>query len=201
MAMGSRRTTPTWPVAAAVVSEPMVAPTNTPCVQSRLSKTSGARRARRPPKTRAESGTPWGSSHRGDMLGHCRAAAVNRALGWAALPWPSQGLPCQSMRPGGGVLSLPSHHGTPPGVTATLVKIVSWLMVAIAFGLVSGPVPGTTPKKPASGLTAHSRPSGPGRSQAMSSPTVRTLYPALSKGETIMARLVLPHAEGKAAAT
>ena len=26
MAIGSRRTTPTWPVAAAVVSEPMVAP-------------------------------------------------------------------------------------------------------------------------------------------------------------------------------
>jgi hypothetical protein len=63
----------------------------------------------------------------------------------------------------------------PSVVTATLVKIVSWLIVSIALGLVSGPVPGTTPKKPASGFTAHSRPSAPGRSQAMSSPTVRTL--------------------------
>ena len=71
-------------------------------------------------------------------------------------------------------MSLPSHHGTPSGVTATFVKIVSWEMVAIAVGFVSGPVPGTTPKNPASGLTAHSRPSGPGRSQAMSSPIVRT---------------------------
>ncbi len=72
-------------------------------------------------------------------------------------------------------MSFPSHHGIPSGVTATFVKIVSWEMVAIAFGLVSGPVPGMTPKKPASGFTAHSRPSSPGRSQAMSSPSVRTL--------------------------
>ena len=123
----------------------------------------------------AESGTPCGSSQRGDMLGHWRAGAVKRELGCAALPVRSHGLPCQSMRSAGGCLSLPSHHGMPSGVTATLVKIVSWLMVAIALGLVSGPVPGTTPKKPASGFTAQSRPSGPGRSQAMSSPTVRTL--------------------------
>ena len=48
-------------------------------------------------------------------------------------------------------------------------------MVAMALGFVSMPVPGATPKKPASGLIAHRRPSGPGRSQAMSSPTVHTL--------------------------
>ena len=60
-------------------------------------------------------------------------------------------------------------------MTATFVKIVSRAIVAIAFGFVCGPVPGATPKKPASGLTAQSRPSGPGRSHAMSSPTVRTL--------------------------
>ena len=70
---------------------------------------------------------------------------------------------------------MPSHHGTPSGVTATFVKIVLRAIVVSAFGLVSGPVPGTTPKKPASGLTAQSRPSGPSRSQAMSSPTVHTL--------------------------
>ena len=44
MAIGSRRTTPTAPVAAAVVSEPIVAPTNTPCSKSRLWNTSGATR-------------------------------------------------------------------------------------------------------------------------------------------------------------
>ena len=98
-------------------------------------------------------------------------------------------------------MSLPSHHGMPSGVTATFVKMVSWLMVAMALGLVSGPVPGITPKNPASGLTAHSRPSGPGRSHAMSSPTVRTLYPRRSSGDTIIARFVLPHADGNAAPT
>ncbi len=198
--MGSRRTTPTLPVAAAVVSDPIVAATNTPWFQSKASKTSGATWARRPPKTMAESGTPCGSSHRLDMLGHCRAGTVKRELGCAALPVRFQGLPCQSRRSAGGLLSFPSHHGTPSGVTATLVKIVSWAMVAMALGLVSGPVPGTTPKNPASGLTAQRRPSGPGRIHAMSSPTVRTLYPCASRGETSMARLVLPQADGKAAA-
>src|SRR3954447_20497081 len=147
MAMGSRRTTPTAPVAAAVVSEPMVAPTNTPCAQSRLWKTSGATRARRPPKMMADSGTPWGSSHLEDIDGHWRAATVKREFGCAALPVRSHGLPCQSISSAGGVLVLPSHQGIPSGVTATLVKIVSWEMVAMALGFVSGPVPGTTPKK------------------------------------------------------
>ena len=123
----------------------------------------------------AERGTPCGSSHLADMLGHCRAATVKRALGCAALPVRSQGPPCQSSRSAGGVLSLPSHQGIPSGVTATFVKIASRAMVAIAIGLVSRLVPGTTPKNPASGFTAHSRPSSPGRSQAMSSPTVRTV--------------------------
>ena len=158
-----------------MVSEPMVAPTKTPWSQSRLWKTRGATRARRPPNTIAEMGTPAGSSQRGDIDGHCRAATVKREFGCAALPTRSQGLPCQSTRSAGGLLSFPSHQGTPAGVTATFVKIVSCAIVASAFGFVSGPVPGTTPKKPASGFTAQSRPSGPGRSQAMSSPTVRTL--------------------------
>src|SRR6185503_16207040 len=122
IAIGSRRTTPTAPVAAAVVSEPIVAPTNTPCAQSRLWNTSGGTRARRPPNTIAESGTPCGSSQRDDMLGHCRAGAVKRELGCAALPLRSHALPCQSSSPAGGFLSLPSHHGTPSGLTATLVK-------------------------------------------------------------------------------
>ncbi len=135
--MGSRRTTPTAPVAAAVVSEPMVAAANTPCIQSLVSNTSGARRARRPPKIMAEMGTPIGSSNFGLMLGHCDAATVKREFGCAALPVLSQGLPCQSIMPAGGFLSFPSHQGTPFPSTATLVKIVLWVMVFIAFGLVS----------------------------------------------------------------
>jgi hypothetical protein len=39
-------------------------------------------------------------------------------------------------------------------VSAQLVKIVFWRTVAMAFGFVSSPVPGATPKKPASGLIA-----------------------------------------------
>ena len=103
----------------------MVAPVKTPWPQSRLSNTSGASRARRPPKTIAESGTPCGSSKRGEIDGHWRAATVKRELGCAAFPVPSQRLPCQSMRSAGGLLSLPSHHGMPSFVTATLVKMVS----------------------------------------------------------------------------
>ena len=49
---------------------------------------------------------------------------------------------------------MPSHQTSPSSVFAQLVKIVFSRIVAIAFGLVSSPVPGATPKKPASGLTA-----------------------------------------------
>src|SRR5438105_4749620 len=84
MAIGSRRTTPTAPVAAAVVSDATEAPRNTPWFQSNASSTSGAVRARRPPKMNAEIGTPCGSSNFGEMLGHCRAGAVKRELGCAA---------------------------------------------------------------------------------------------------------------------
>src|SRR5829696_155230 len=84
MAKGSRRTTPTWPAAAAVVSEPMIQPRNTPWVQSNASLTRGTTVVRRPPNRIAEIGTPLGSSHSCAMAGHWRAGAVNRALGWAA---------------------------------------------------------------------------------------------------------------------
>ena len=71
-------------------------------------------------------------------------------------------------------------------------------MVAIALAFVTSLVPGATPKKPASGLIAYSLPSSPNRIQAMSSPTVSTFQPGMVGCS--MARLVLPHAEGKAAA-
>src|SRR5260370_23282263 len=72
VAIGSRRVMPTSPVAAAVVSLAIVAPTNTPCCQSNDSYTSGATRALRPPKINAEIGTPSGASHFGEILGDCR---------------------------------------------------------------------------------------------------------------------------------
>ena len=53
---------PTLPVAAAVVSEPSVAPMNTPCIQENACMTSGIVVARRPPNMIAEIGTPAGSS-------------------------------------------------------------------------------------------------------------------------------------------
>jgi hypothetical protein len=75
--------------------------------------------------------------------------------------------------------------------------VLRWIM-SNAFGFVRRLVPGTTPKNPASGLMAHSRPSDPGRSQAMSSPTVHACHPGIDAGGTSIARLVLPHAEGNA---
>ena len=78
------------------------------------------------------------------------------------------------------------------------VNTVLAAIVAIAFGFVRSLVPGATPKKPASGLTAHRRPSAPKRIQQMSSPTVSTRQP--SRVDWSIARLVLPHAEGNAAA-
>src|SRR5689334_23330843 len=81
MAMGSRRTWPTAPAAAAVVSEPIVAPTNTPCTQLNAWKTSGMVEARRPPKMIALIGTPAGFSQSESMQGHCDAGAVKRAFG------------------------------------------------------------------------------------------------------------------------
>src|SRR5882672_3660472 len=93
----------------------------------------------------------------------------------------------------------PSHHTSPSGVSATLVKIVFFLIEAMALGLVCSFVPGATPKKPASGLIAYRRPSAPYFSQAMSSPTQVTVHPLIDG--TSMARFVLPQALGNAAAT
>src|SRR5207249_11759303 len=60
MANGSRRSTPAWPSAAAVVSDPQAEPRKTPCSQLNASFTSGIVLGRRPPNRIAESGTPSG---------------------------------------------------------------------------------------------------------------------------------------------
>src|SRR6185312_15740356 len=109
-------------------------------------------------------GTPSGASQAGSMVGHCDAGAVNRELGCAALTpvsLPIAGVhfrPCQSRHSAGGSSVMPSHQTPPSGVRAVLVKIELRRSVAMAFGLVFSEVPGATPKKPASGLIARSRP-------------------------------------------
>src|SRR6266545_5961192 len=124
MANGSKRSLPTAPAAAAVVSELMIEPRNTPWAQSNDSVTSGTFVARRPPKRMAEMGTPFGSSHSGAIDGHWPAGAVKRAFGWAAGASDAgvQSLPRQSTRCSGGE-DIPSHHTSPSSVLATLVKM------------------------------------------------------------------------------
>src|SRR5688572_14607591 len=134
----------------------MIEPRNTPCSQSRAAVTSGTVEARRPPKRIAEIGTPFGSSHSGAIDGHWAAGAVKRAFGWAAGVSDSgvQVLPFQSVRRAGGSFESSSHHTSPSGVSAQLVKMQFSSRVRSAFGLVFSDVPGATPKNPASGLIA-----------------------------------------------
>ncbi|CKO20576.1 Uncharacterised protein [Mycobacterium tuberculosis] len=201
MAIGSRRTLPTLPSAAAVCSLPRVAPMNTPCCQSRASVTSGTVVLRRPPNRIPEIGTPCGSSHSGARIGHCDIGVQYREFGCAALVSVSrkyQSLPFQSIRCCGSP-SRPSHHTSPSSVSATLVNtVLPAAMVRMALGFDFQLVPGATPKKPNSGLTAYRRPSLPNRIHAMSSPSVSARQPGMV-GCSI-ARLVLPHADGNAAA-
>ncbi len=173
----------------------------TPWVQSVASTTSGTFVARRPPKRMASSGTPCGASQSSAICGHCAARTVKREFGCAAGRPDAgvHGLPSQSVSSAGASSVRPSHHTSPSGRSATFVKMVLPHSVSTAATFVDSPVPGATPKKPASGLMAHRRPSSPGRSHAMSSPSVSTRHPGIV-GRSI-ARLVLPQAEGNAAAT
>src|SRR5699024_10894305 len=108
-----------------------------------------------------------------------------------------QSLPCQSIRCSGTSSVLPSHQTELSSVRATLVKIVLPLAMArMALGLVDQPVPGATPKRPDSGLTTKGLPSR-NSIQAMSSPTISAFHPSMVG--SIIAKLVLPQAEGKAA--
>src|SRR3954447_26379786 len=153
MANGSRRRLPTAPVDAAVVSEPMIEPRNTPCCQLYASVTSGTVVARRPPNRIAEMGTPAGSSHSGATDGTCDSGAVKRLLGCAAgLPESGvQSSPSQSVRCAGFSAVRPSHQTSPLSRRATLVNTVLCVSAAMALGFVSMPVPGATPNIPYSG--------------------------------------------------
>ena len=112
--------------------------------------------ARRPPNRKAEIGTPSGASNSGAMIGHWSAGQVKRALGCAAGVALSgvQRWPRQSVRAAGVSAVSPSHHTSPSSVRAVLVKMLLARHASIALRLVAIPVPGATPKKPASGLMA-----------------------------------------------
>src|ERR1044072_1492574 len=83
MAIGSRRTTPTLPVMAAVVSETSVAAMYKPSSQLGASTMSGTVDEGLPEKTKAAIGSRCGSCPLGSMEGHSTAAAVTRPLGAA----------------------------------------------------------------------------------------------------------------------
>src|SRR6266852_8835223 len=152
--MGSRRSWPTLPAAAAVVSLLTVAPRKVPCCQLNDSVTSGTTPARRPPKRIASIGTPLESSHSGAITGHWLAGAVNRAFGCAAFRAEAgfHGRRSQSTNSAGFSAVIPSHQTSPSGVIAQLVKIAFLVAVSMAFRLEVMLVPGATPKKPYSGL-------------------------------------------------
>src|SRR5258708_39233594 len=156
MAIGSRRSSPTLPAAAAVVSLLTVAPRKVPCCQLKDSVTSGTTLARRPPKRIASIGTPLGSSHSGAITGHWLAGAVKRAFGWAALREDAgvHGRRNQSINSAGFSAVICSHHTSPSGVIAQFVKMEFFVAVSMAFGVDLMLVPGATPKKPYSGLIA-----------------------------------------------
>ena len=154
--MGSRRSCPTFPVIAAVVSLLAVEPRNVPCCQLNASVISGTIPARRPPNRMASMGTPLGSSHSGAITGHCLAAAVKRAFGCAAFR-PESGVHdrrSQSTAFAGFCSVIPSHQTSPSSVIAQLVKIELRATVSMALAFDFMLVPGATPKKPYSGLIA-----------------------------------------------
>src|SRR5262245_29817942 len=134
----------------------MVEPRNVPWRHDSASFTSGTTPALRPPNRIAEMGTPLGFSQSGEITGHWRAGAVKRALGCDAVrPLAGvQGRRSQSESSAGGASVICSHHTSPSGVSAQLVKIEFFSQVRIALGFVVALVPGATPKKPASGLIA-----------------------------------------------
>jgi len=158
IAIGSCLTTPTWPLAAAVVSEVMADPMNTPWSQLLDWCTSGSALALLPPNMMASIGTPSPVKNSSAMVGQFSAGAVNLELGWAPFSvevLPFHGFPSQSSPFSGGFLSSFSHHTVLSSrFLATLVNMVFLCVVLRAFGFDFSLVPGATPKNPFSGFTA-----------------------------------------------
>src|SRR5688500_465192 len=103
----------------------MIDPRKVPWRHDSASFTSGTTVLRRPPNRIAEIGTPAGFSHSDEITGHCRAGVVKRAFGCAALRLLSgvHGRRSQSVSSAGGASVISSHHTSPSGVIAQLVKI------------------------------------------------------------------------------
>src|SRR5215510_1274645 len=133
--MGSCRSAPTAPAAAAVVSLLMIEPRNVPWRQDSASLMSGTVPARRPPNRIAEIGTPAGSCHSGAITGHWLAGTQKRAFGCAALRplFGVHGRRSQSVADAGASL-MSSHHTSPSAVSAQFVNTVFFAIVAMAFG-------------------------------------------------------------------
>src|SRR6266850_911338 len=156
IANGSRRKTPAWPNAAAVVSDPQDEPMKTPCSQSNASLTSGIVCGRRPPNNIADNGTPSGFCQSGSITGHWEAGAVKRELGCAPFR-PDSGVhsfPSQSIPRAGVGTPISSHQTSPSDVRTTFVKMLFFANVATALGFDFAEVPGATPKNPVSGFMA-----------------------------------------------
>ena len=165
------------------------------------SNTSGTVVARRPPNRNAEIGTPAGSCHSGAIDGHCAAGTQNREFGCAA-GRPAAGvhdLPRQSVRCAGGSWVMSSHHTSPSSVSAVFVNTVLRSRVCIAFGFDRSLVPGATPKNPNSGLIAWRRPFG-AELHPRDVVADGLDLPAREWWGSSIARLVLPQADGNAAA-
>ena len=168
------------------------APSRTPRGRAARRWRGGRRRGRR--RSARRPGPPT----RRRSTGTARPATVKRAFGCAAGASESgvQSLPCQSMAWAGGSAVMPSHQTSPSSVRAQLVKIVSRSIESIAFGLVF--VARARRDAEEAGL-------GVDRVEAA---VVAELHPgdvvadgldlpARQVGISI-ARLVLPHADGKA---
>src|SRR5438552_15543865 len=113
----------------------MIEPMNVPCCHDIASLTSGTTDPRRPPNRIAEIGPPAGFCHSGEITGHCLAGVVKRAFGCDALR-PLAGVHgrlSQSVRCAGAGSVMSSHHTSPSGVIAQLVKIELDSQVRIAF--------------------------------------------------------------------
>ena len=135
----------------------IVAPMNTPCSQSKASRTSGTTVARRPPKRNASIGhaggvLPLGRDRRalGGRGGEARVRVRGGLLGAGR---PVLAVPVDQVRRAARSV-IPSHHTSPSSVRAQLVKIEFARTWRSRSGSCRAPVPGATPKKPASGLTA-----------------------------------------------
>ena len=162
---------------------------------------------RRPPKMMAEMGTPSGSSQSGSMDGHWRCGRGEAAVGmrgglaggFADLGGPAFAAPVEAF---GGRLG---GHALPPDAAVGGEGDVGEDGVAResghGVGVGGGGGAGGDAEEAGLGVDGAELALASGLIQAMSSPTVQTFQPSKPAGGMSMAKLVLPQAEGKAAAT